>query len=309
MYPLALIFPPWVRFRKWLPLTRDQVMLLMAAVNEIFMGLDTYLAHGLSGTIRGGEWIPIFFGPVAGLILLVAGLLALRQRAVAIALGTLIFFASIGVGVLGTYYHLQRAVLPAAPMGQQVIVDLFFWAPPVLAPLAFGLVGMLGLSAAWIEAPTESGRLMLSKQRRLQMPFSKTRAYLFMVSVGILITLVSSVLDHARTGFRNPWLWLPLAASVFALVVTVGLSFLARPSRGDWLTYAGALGLLMGVGVVGAALHIGANLTHQSSIVFERFLRGAPLLAPLLFTNMGMLGAVVLLDPEEGEPWSLKGRS
>jgi hypothetical protein len=130
-----------------------------------------------------------------------------------------------------------------------------------------------------------------------------------MVSVGILITLISSVLDHARTGFRNPWLWLPLASSVFALVVTVGISFLAQPSRGDWLTYAGALALLVLVGMVGAGLHVGANLTHQNTFVFERFLRGAPLLAPLLFTNMGMLGAVVLLDPEEGETWSLKKRS
>ena len=27
--------------------------------------------------------------------------------------------------------------------------------------------------------------------------------------------LLSSTLDHARTGFTNPWLWIPLAAGVF----------------------------------------------------------------------------------------------
>jgi hypothetical protein len=52
--------------RRWLPMTRDQMMLLMAAVNEIFLGIDTYLAHNISGTIRPYEWIPIVFGPVAG---------------------------------------------------------------------------------------------------------------------------------------------------------------------------------------------------------------------------------------------------
>ena len=53
------------------------------------------MAHGMSGTIRGGEWIPIFFGPIAGVILLAAGLLALRRRAPATRLATLVFFASI----------------------------------------------------------------------------------------------------------------------------------------------------------------------------------------------------------------------
>ena len=157
VYPLALAFPAVARFRRWVPLTRDQVMLLMAATNEIFMGVDTVLAHGLSGTIRGGEWVPIFFGPIAGAVLLLAGLVAFRRRPLATALGTVVFIASLGVGLLGTYYHLQRAVLPAAPGGQQVMMDLFFWAPPVIAPLAFALVGVLGLSAAWIEAPRDSG--------------------------------------------------------------------------------------------------------------------------------------------------------
>ena len=41
-----------------------------------------------------------------------------------------------------------------------------------------------------------------------------------MVSFGILVTLVSSTLDHARTGFLNNWLWLPLLAPLVAAVVS-----------------------------------------------------------------------------------------
>jgi hypothetical protein len=51
------------------------------------------------------------------------------------------------------------------------------------------------------------------------------------------------------------------------------------------------------VGVVGSTLHVLDNLTSMGEIVGERFLRGAPFLAPLLFANMGTLGLIVLLDP------------
>ena len=53
------------------------------------------------------------------------------------------------------------------------------------------------------------------------------------------------------------------------------------------------------VGVVGAGLHILGNLTSQGAVVIERFIRGAPFLAPLLFANVGTLGLIVLLDPTE----------
>jgi hypothetical protein len=33
--------------------------------------------------------------------------------------------------------------------------------------------------------------------------------------------------------------------------------------------------------------------------VVERFLRGSPLLAPLLYANFALIGLVVLLDPRE----------
>jgi hypothetical protein len=49
-------FPLVQRVR--IPFSRDQLMLLMAATNEIFLGIDIYLAHSISGTIVPNEWIP-----------------------------------------------------------------------------------------------------------------------------------------------------------------------------------------------------------------------------------------------------------
>jgi hypothetical protein len=298
MYHLATIFPPVRRLGR-LPLSRDQFMLLMAATNEIFLGVDIYLAHNISGTIVPNEWIPIIFGPIAGALLLLAGLIALRHRPLATIIALIIFVASIGVGLLGAYFHVVRAILPTGPVGQQVTVNLLVWAPPILGPLTFSLVGLLGISAAWIEDPPDKGRLILLGGYRIQLPYSKTRAYFFLVGMGALATVISSVLDHARTNFENPWLWIPTAVGIFGTVVAVTLGAIDRPLRADLITYTVAMVLLIAVGVTGAVLHIDINLTAAGTVVGERFVRGAPFMAPLLFSNMGALGLIALLDPVE----------
>jgi hypothetical protein len=297
MYPLEIMFPGVRRLR--IPLTRDQVMLLMAAMNQILLGLETYIAHLVSGTIVPYEWIPIIFGPVAGVTLLLAGWLAYRNRPLATVLATVVFVSSIVVGFLGAYFHLVRALLPFAMPGEQASVPLLVWAPPFLGPFTFALVGMLGLSAAWIERPTDSGRLVLLGSAKLQMPYSKTQAYFFLTGLGALATVISSVLDHARTDFTNPWLWAPTAVGVFATVVAIGLGAIRQPMRADFFIYALAMLLMVLVGVTGSVLHIAENLTSQGVIVDERFLRGAPFLAPLLFADIGAIGFIVLLDPKE----------
>ncbi len=298
MYHMATVFPPITRIRR-MPLSRDQLMLLMAAINEIFLAVDIYLAHSISGTIRPYEWIPIIFGPIAGGLLLLAGLVALRRRPLAAVIGTIVFLSSIGVGLLGAYFHVVRAILPSGPTGQRVTIDLLVWAPPILGPLTFALVGVLGISAAWVEDPPDSGVLVLPAGWRLRLPYSKTQAYVFWVGLGTLATVISSVMDHARTNFVNTWLWLPTLAGVFGTVVAVTLGALDRPRRGDLIIYTVTMLLLIVVGVVGSVLHISDNLTSRGVIVVERFIRGAPFLAPLLFANMGTLGLIALLDPVE----------
>jgi hypothetical protein len=297
MYYLATLFPSIRRMP--IPYTRDQMMLLMAAINEILLGLETLLAHLTSGTITSREWIPIIFGPVSGALLLLAGLLALRKRTLATILATGVFLASIVVGLLGAYFHIMFAVLPNALPGEQVSVSLIIWAPPILGPLTFALVGLLGISSAWMEDPLDSGLLLLPGNHRLHLPYSKTRAYFFIVSMGALATVISSVLDHARTNFSNPWLWLPTSIGIFGTVVAFVLGATDKPTRNDLFTYFAAMTLMVLVGMLGSGLHVLQNLTAQGQIVDERFLRGAPVLAPLLFSDIGTIGLLALLDPQE----------
>ena len=274
-------------------------MMLMAAIMLIFLGIDIFLAHSISGTIVPNEWIPIYFGPIAGVLLLLAGLIAQRNRPLATITANIILVASIVVGLLGAYFHVVRAILPSGPIGQQAALSFFVWAPPVLGPLTFSLVGVIGISAAWIESPTDSGTLIFLGGRRLRLPYSKTQAYFFMVSMGTLATLLSSVLDHARTPFDNPWLWLPTGVGVLGVVVAAAIGAIDRPTRADIATYTITMVLLILVGVIGLVLHVNENLVAQGTIVIERFLRGSPFLAPMLFSNMGALGLIALLSPEE----------
>jgi hypothetical protein len=81
MYHLETIIPAVKRVR--IPITRDQALLLLLAFNELMLGVETYIAHLISGTIVPYEWIPILFGPIAFILLLLAGLLALRRRSLA----------------------------------------------------------------------------------------------------------------------------------------------------------------------------------------------------------------------------------
>jgi hypothetical protein len=237
---------------------------------------------------------------MAGTLLLFAGLIAFRRRNVAALLANLIFIASIAVGLLGAYFHLSRAILPAAPPGQRFSVPLLVWAPPVLGPLTFSLVGLIGISAAWVESPTDSGRLTLMAGRQIHLPYSKTNAFLFMTCLGTLATVISSVLDHARTGFVNAWLWIPIVTGIFAVLVAFGLAVMRSPSRAEISVYFAAMIALILTGLIGSWLHIQENLTASGQFVVERFIRGAPFLAPLLFANMGALGLIALLDPREG---------
>jgi hypothetical protein len=297
MYHLATIFPGVRRVR--IPLSRDQLMLLMMATNLIFLAIDIYLAHLISGTIVPNEWIPIVFGIVGGVLLLIAGAIAIKYRTPASIIATVTFSVSIVVGLLGAYFHLLRGIMPTAPVGERVTIDLLVWAPPILGPLMFAMVGVLGISAAWREDPTDSGRLILWGNTRLQLPYPKTQAYFYIVGMAGLATVISAVLDHARADFSNPWLWIHSIIGVFSTTVAVTLGAINKPTRADLITYFVAMLLLIVVGVVGFLLHVSTNLIADGTIVLERFIRGAPFMAPLLFANVGMIGLIALLDPAE----------
>jgi hypothetical protein len=86
---------------------------------------------------------------------------------------------------------------------------------------------------------------------------------------------------------------------IFASVLTLLLALYRRPKTSDYFIFFWTMILMSVVGVLGFGLHINVDLPEGGrGIVLERFIRGAPPLAPLLFANMGILGIITMVGAE-----------
>lgn len=287
MKPLASRLPP-----------RDTLYLVTAAVTQWFLALDAYLSHMTSGTIRGAEWVPVWFGVIAGLWLLIAGAVSLARPTIAVGMAAPAYLASVAVGAVGAYLHWRRLVVPNLPIISGLVGEPFVWVPPVLAPLAFALVGVLGLSALFREEPIESGRLRLGSRVLVTMPLSKARAYLLLVTTGIVLAVVSATLDHAHGGLEDPWMWVAIAAGVFSATALLAYALEPAPLAESYWSALVGLVALAATGLLGELLHLRADLAlAYGSLVVEKLVRGAPPLAPLLYVYMATLGVIAMWPP------------
>lgn len=82
-------------------------------------------------------------------------------------------------------------------------------------------------------------------------------------------------------------------------MIAFGVGVENRPSQGALEIFAATMVLSMLVGLIGFILHIDHNLTAQGAFLGERFLNGAPSLAPVLYDDIGLLGLIARLDPRE----------
>jgi hypothetical protein len=240
---------------------------IFIAGNLAFLAADVYIAHSVNAFERPEEWIPLGFSLVAPLLLLAA---AVRRKA-SRALGFLIGWTSVVVGVAGMLYHLESHFFE-----EQTLRNLVYTAPFV-APLAYAGLGLLlildrmadGKSIEWAQW------------------------VVVLALAGFAGNFVLSLADHAQNGFFNPLEWLPVASSALAVgfLLMVALRPLDAPLRAAawWV-----LALQMLMGGAGFIFHVLADLRQPSPRVWERFLYGAPLFAPLLFPNLAILAALGL---------------
>ncbi|MEZ4837072.1 MAG: hypothetical protein R2873_34605 [Caldilineaceae bacterium] len=128
-------------------------------VNEIFLGIDTYLSHIISSTIvpRGGYRLSL--GLCRGWRYFCRADCA-AQPHTGFDLATVTLVLSIGVGLLGAYFPSATPLTPS-PVSERLTLDLLVSGAARAGAMAFALAGVLGISAAWIESPADSGRLIL----------------------------------------------------------------------------------------------------------------------------------------------------
>jgi len=246
-------------------------------LNIAFLTFDIFLAHSVNQFRRPAEYIPLIFSAVAPCVLVVGLSQWKRRRAVWVALGQLVGWGAILVGLTGVVLHLQSHFFL-----ERTLRSLTYSAP-FAAPLAYAGLGFLLVVNRMVEAESVEWAQWI----------------MFFTLGGFLGNFVFSLTDHAQNGFFRPVEWVPVVASAFA----VGFLFvpLILPVSKQFIELCAAILLVeAAVGAWGFLLHASSNLRGPSIHMFDNFIYGAAPIAPLLFPNLMVLGVIGL--------WRLRNR-
>ena len=242
--------------------------------NYAFLILDVYLAHSVNRFRHWGEWIPFGFSIVAVLVLTPALVLPLRERGQSVArqAGLVVGYASIGVGLAGVAYHLDSQFF------SQWTIESLVYTAPFAAPVAYAGLGFLLL----VNRTVPCGDAEWSQW------------VVFFALGGFVGNFVLSLCDHAMNGFFYTTEWLPVCASALA-VGFLGVA-LVEQHRSFLRISVAVLVLQIAIGLVGFYFHLIADINGLSSSLFENFVHGAPVFAPLLFVDLVLLAMIGLWD-------------
>jgi len=244
---------------------------VFAVLNIGFLTFDIYLAHSVNEFRNRAEYIPFIFSATAPIVL-VAGLSQRwRRPAVWKWLGLLVGWAAILVGLTGVILHLESHFFY-----ERTLRSLTYSAP-FAAPLAYTGLGFLLVMNRMVEAKS-----------------AEWAQWVLLFALGGFVgNFVFSLADHAANGFFYKLEWVPVAASAIA-VGFLSVPLLTRVTRGFLDLCMTVLVLEAAIGLWGFVLHASMNLRGPSIHGFNNFIYGAPPMAPLLFPNLMVLGAIAL---------------
>lgn len=258
---------------------KTRLILFYLFINYFIVFADVTIAHALNNFFPSYEWIPVVFSPIAALTALL--LLISPKPGWTKNLHLLINLLGVVIGIVGFSFHLQ-----GASAGNTVTFAGLASGNPVFAPLAFFALGSIGTIISLDDRPD------LRKYTLTQ----KTRWLLFSTAFWFLATALVAYFDHVRTGFTNIYTWFPFYMGLFAALVTM-LQAYSPPDRGLSILFSITMLLSILVGLMGFTFHLSVDLAGRGNIVWSRIFYQAPGLAPLLFCDLGIWGALVYLDP------------
>ncbi|MCL4509576.1 MAG: hypothetical protein M1470_00670 [Bacteroidetes bacterium] len=276
-----------------LPMEKNRLLLLLVGVNFIFTGLDVALAHAVNNFVPSYELIPIIYAPLGALSSFLVALNSKPNRYIVL---THIFLMVLGVvvGVLGTAFHANEAL---NPLGQLTWIWLTF-ASPILAPLAFAGISLVGLYGVVEEVKGQPGLLEVPGLGTFKAPISRDRHFLWLVGLGFAASALTSIIDHGQYGY-SLYKLIPIVYGLFAIGVVISLAVSKNWSSGDELTYFWTMIAAIVVGMLGFAFHLSGDLADNGQLSLERILVFAPILAPLLYADLGVLGLIVVANEEK----------
>lgn len=271
-----------------LPIEKNRLLLLLVGVNFLFTGLDVALAHAVNDFVPAYEWIPIIFAPLGAATNFVVALKSRPNKGLTL---THICFMVLGVfvGVLGTAFHANEAL---NPLGQLTWIWLTF-ASPILAPLAFAGISLVGLYGVVDEVAGQPEMLEVPGLGTFKAPISRDRHFLWLVGLGFAASALTSIIDHGQYGYTLYKL-IPIVFGLFATSVVITLAVSKDWTAGDELTYFWTMIAAIIVGILGFAFHLSGDLADNGQLSLERILVFAPILAPLLYSDLGVLGLIIV---------------
>ena len=264
-------------------MTRDRALLLEAFIvsNLAFLVLDVFIAHSINAFRHPAEWIPLVYAAPGALVL--GANLALRgpwraldgawRRGAGRWVGLVVGWGGIAVGIAGLLWHLESGFF------REATLEGLVYAAPFSAPLAFAGLGLLAILNRLVppEEP-EWGRWVL-----------------LLAWGGFVGCLALALGDHAQNGFFRPAEWIAVGAGA-AAVAFLAIPLVTRVPRSYFTVLLGILALEAAVGVLGFALHLQPVFDGGTAPLVDRLLYGAPPFAPLLFTDLALLGALAAWD-------------
>jgi hypothetical protein len=276
-----------------LPIEKNRLLMLFVGVNLLFTGIDVVLAHSINSYIPVYEWIPIIYFPLGSISCFMIALKFRPQKWQAL-IHIILMIIGVSVGIIGTAFHANAVLNPAGYLTWSWVV----FGSPILAPLAFSGISLLGLYAVTEEVEDHPGILNIPGLGTLRAPISRERHFLWLVGLGFGASAVTSIIDHAQYGYSFYKL-IAVMFGLFATSVVLYLSVAKEWTKGDELVYFWTMIFAVVIGLLGFGFHLSADLAGTGAISLERILAFAPVLAPLLFSDLGMLGLLVVAKQKE----------
>jgi hypothetical protein len=271
-----------------LPMERNRLLMLFVGINLMFTGIDVALAHSINQYIPVYEWIPIVYFPFGALSCIYLAFKSQPGKWSSIT-HILLMLLGVLVGIIGTAFHANAVLNPAGYLTWSWVV----FGSPILAPLAFSGISLLGLYAITYEVDNQPGKLEIKGIGIFKAPISRDRHFLWLVALGFAASTLTSIIDHAQYGYTFYKL-IAIIFGLFASSVIISLCVSKSWSKGDELVYFWTMITAIVVGTLGFGFHLSADLAGTGALSLERILAFAPVLAPLLFSDLGLLGLLVV---------------
>ncbi len=192
------------------------------------------------------------------------------------------------------HFHANAVLNPGGHLTWSWVV----FGSPILAPLAFAGISLLGLYGITKEVEDESGMLEVPGLGTFKAPISRDRHFLWLVGLGFGASAITSMIDHAQYGY-NFYKLIAIVFGVFATTVVITLAVSKNWRKGDELVYFWTMVAAIVVGLLGFGFHLSADLAGTGALSLERILAFAPIFAPLLFCDLGVLGLLVVSRKRE----------